>query len=554
MTSEPSDRFDDAKRALDDVPARDVWAEAERRAADGTVVPLAPVPARAPRHRARWLAAAAALVLAAGTVAVLAQDGDDPVDTVPGGSDSGPASETEITTYQAPGACKVGITGEPLPAPTRVSAVVITEESHATLIEGNLNPGQFFAVQVPGQVVTDLVGERVEEVQLRRGTAALWFQGEQVVAPDGRLARNPVQLRWFTGSEEPCESFTVTVDGGTEDENRHAAVDLGERVLMSTELPGCCEEDPALAADPLDGTGWQLERATVDGEPTGGSGALFSFAGGRVTWSDLCNTFEGGYEVAEGMLLVDPATDVTGSGVSCTSNPTTDAISALMSSRRIAWAIDDRGFLTLSAAGVELVLRTPVGENEPGGPSEDDSEPYGIWPMTAPESRLGYAPEVTGTAQDVALAFAVRVLEWSDAVIADAEPTEDGSNGSVFLVTSERTGGEVELRVRAGDGPDRHVVYSVNRPARLADPEAGLGVSVQGSVARADVSPIPTGTTATVIFTYGEYPAEGPVGDDIDLTGPTQVPGAVLILFRDAEGDVVGAVGTALPAGDFAAS
>jgi hypothetical protein len=546
------DRFDDAKRALEDVPAHEVWAEVERRAADGTVVPLAPVPARAPRRRGRWLAAAAALVLAAGTVAVLVRDDEDPVDTVPGGS--GPAAETEITTYQAPGACKVGITGAPLPEPTRVSAVVITEEAHATRIDGDLGPGQLFAVQVPGEVVTDLVGERVEEVQIRRGTAALWFQGEQVAARDGRLARNPVQLRWFTGSQEPCESFTVTVDGGTEDENRHAAVDLGERVLMSTELPECCEADPARADDPLDGTGWQLERATVDGEPTGGSGARFSFAGGRVTWSDLCNTFEGGYEVAEDLLVVDPTTDVTGSGVSCAANPTTDAIGALMSARRIAWAIDDRGFLTLTALGVELVLGTPAGEDEPGGPSNEDSEPYGIWPMTAPEAVLGYAPEVTGTAQDVALAFAERVLEWPDAVVAATEPREDESDGSVFLVTSETRGGEVELRVRAGDGPDRHVVYSVNTPARLADPEAGLGVSVRGSVARADVSPIPAGTTATVRFTYGEYAAEGPVGDDIELTGDQTVPGAVLILFRDPEGRVVGAVGTALPAGDFAAS
>ena len=56
--------------------------------------------------------------------------------------------------------------------------------------------------------------------QLERGTAQLWFGAEFV------------QVRWFSGSQEPCESFTVTVAGGTEDGNRHAAVDLADRVLL----------------------------------------------------------------------------------------------------------------------------------------------------------------------------------------------------------------------------------------------------------------------------------------------------------------------------------
>ena len=57
-----SSDFDDARRALDEVPAPDLWAEAERRAADGAVVPLAdgaPAPPPGPlagrrRRRPRW--------------------------------------------------------------------------------------------------------------------------------------------------------------------------------------------------------------------------------------------------------------------------------------------------------------------------------------------------------------------------------------------------------------------------------------------------------------------------------------------------------------------
>src|SRR5204862_463824 len=85
-----------------------------------------------------------------------------------------------------------------------------------TLVQGSLNTAQTYAVQVPGQVVIDLVGDRVEDVQLQRGTAQLWFQAGDT---------HPVQVRWFPGSQEACDSFTLTVGGGTEDENRHAALE-----------------------------------------------------------------------------------------------------------------------------------------------------------------------------------------------------------------------------------------------------------------------------------------------------------------------------------------
>ena len=127
-------------------------------------------------------------------------------------------------------------------------------------------------------MVDDLVGERVADVQLERGTAQLWFQGG-----DG----DPVQVRWFTGGQEPCESFTVTVGGGSEDANRHAAVDLAERVRLPSEL----DTSGDLASADLEGTGWWLERSTVGGVPTDGNGVTFSFENGEAAWTDGCNSF-----------------------------------------------------------------------------------------------------------------------------------------------------------------------------------------------------------------------------------------------------------------------
>jgi hypothetical protein len=180
---------------------------------------------RGGRRTGRWLAGAAVVaVLLVGIVVVLAADDDSPVGPGPSDGTGDPAGD--VTIYQADGACRLGITGEPLPEPTTVSpADTFVESRVGTLVEGSLNGSQLYAVQVPGEVVTDLVGERVAEVDLERGTAQLWFQ------PD------VVQVRWFTGSREACESFTVSVGGGTEDERRHAAVDLAERVRLPRELP-----------------------------------------------------------------------------------------------------------------------------------------------------------------------------------------------------------------------------------------------------------------------------------------------------------------------------
>jgi len=78
-------------------------------------------------------------------------------------------------------------------------------------------------IQVPGQMVIDLVGERTEEVVLDEwGPATVWYQ------------QGAVQVRSFPGLADagPCDSFTVTV-AGPEAVARDFAVAVANEVVTA---------------------------------------------------------------------------------------------------------------------------------------------------------------------------------------------------------------------------------------------------------------------------------------------------------------------------------
>jgi heat shock protein HslJ len=333
--------FDDARRALNEVPAPDLWDEAQRRAADGSAVPLAVGIGRS-LHPGRWLAVAAAAALAIGTVAVLADDGDQSVDTSPQATTS--TSEDRMVgdglTIVGPDGCRIGMDGDDIrveSGPAQPPRFDPAGQPPGQLVYNlSLGDSQVAELHVPGVVVRDLVGERVEDVELRRGTAQVWF------------GTDFVQVRWFTGSQGPCGSFTVTVSGGNEDANRHAAVDLADRMLVASEL-----SDPSLRH-----TNWQLERSTMGGVPTAGQGSTFSFGLTEVQWSDGCNSFSSSFEQAdpETLVLVD---GITSTDAFCDPNRTTDAIAAVMSTDLPIDVGYEGTLLTLRAGGVLLTLRPP---------------------------------------------------------------------------------------------------------------------------------------------------------------------------------------------------
>ena len=181
--------------------------------------------------------------------------------------------------------------------------------AHATL------GSQVVETHVPGLVVDDLLGDRVEDIELKRGTAQLWFGSDFV------------QVRWFTGSQEPCDSFTVTVAGGTEDGNRHAAVDLADRLLLPHEIG--VDEPPITdgVLTSLEGA-WQLERSTGDLGTIDGHDLQFTFSDGTATWTDGCNTFEGVYRPMDDTRV--HLGEVLGTKRACPLNPTTHDIQQVM--------------------------------------------------------------------------------------------------------------------------------------------------------------------------------------------------------------------------------
>ena len=208
---------------------------------------------------------AAVAVLAVGTAAALLADDDQSVDTTP--TTEPPAATGDPTTVTG-GVCTVGVAGEPIvmdagPAadPPRFDP---SGQPADQLVAHTMLGSQVAELHVPGVVLTDLVGERVEDVELERGTASIWF------GPDF------VQVRWFPGGQELCESFTVTVAGGSEDANRHAAVDLAERVLLPSDLGEVGRG--ATSTAPSGSSSAPPSR----GEPTEGTGSEFTFADGEV--------------------------------------------------------------------------------------------------------------------------------------------------------------------------------------------------------------------------------------------------------------------------------
>lgn len=215
----PESRFAAARRALDEVaPATDLWAAAEQRAGSPALTANA-------LRRSRWRWAVAAGLVAAPVLAVLAlwpdPDNEVPVDAA--GTTTAPPSV--ITVPSDGGMCGYGLSGDPI--------VILPGPADPPLLPGDRSVervqhvelgGLAAEIHVPGFVVIDLVGERVEDVQLDRGTAQAW------------ITEAFVQVRWSTGSQERCESFTVTVGGGSVDENRAAAIDLADRVLLPSDL------------------------------------------------------------------------------------------------------------------------------------------------------------------------------------------------------------------------------------------------------------------------------------------------------------------------------
>ena len=218
--------FDDARRALDEVPAPDLWDEASQRAAGGAVVPLdvadgrPPAPAAGwPRRRwRRWRCSPSAPRRCCWTTTTRpstrrrSRSRRSASGTTVGGGDVCTGRHHRRPDRDAAGAGGPAAVRHVRPArgPAR--------RPHDARLAGGRAPRARPGADRPRR-------------RAGRGGGAGARHGQHLVRPT-----DFVQVRWFTGGQELCESFTVTVAGGTEDGNRHAAVDLAERVLLPSDL------------------------------------------------------------------------------------------------------------------------------------------------------------------------------------------------------------------------------------------------------------------------------------------------------------------------------
>ena len=252
------------------------------------------------RRPARWLAAAAVASVLALVGALTLLDDDQAVDTTP--ATPAPVEPAPRTVVSGSG-CPFGISGDAIemelgPAgggARRFDPVGGQGVAHTTI------GAQVAEVHVPGVELNEPDGWRMEGIELDRRAATVWLDGP----PSGAEDEPFVQVRFFPETDEPCSSFTVTVDGGSEAANRQTAIDLADRIILPSEvegldLPGA--EGGPVAGLQLAGTEWVVVH-TSNGPP---SGIGMSFSDTTVTWDDGCATVSADYELdrADGFLTL----------------------------------------------------------------------------------------------------------------------------------------------------------------------------------------------------------------------------------------------------------
>ena len=174
---------------------------------------------------------------------------------------------------------------------------------------------------------------------------------------------------------------------------------------------------------------------------------------------------------------------------------------------------------------------------------------FALWPETDRSLLPAEEPEWSSSVESTAVAFARNVLEWGDAVTTTS-PVQADAGSHQLTVASPSRNGAVLLRV-SPVAPGRWRVTAVDsRPGG----DTSASVQIVGDFGSATAGPAPDSTaTTSVRFQYGSAVSEGPAGEQVELGRSPEIAGSVIVLYRNSDGDVIGAWGTPLPPGDFAA-
>jgi hypothetical protein len=336
---------------------------------------------RRPSRGARWVAVAAVIALIALVGAVTALDDDQSVDTVPPVTGL-PAPRTIVSGS----GCPFGISGDPVVmqlGPVDPAGPRFDTEPGQGVAHANIG-SQVVEVRVPGFVLEEPGGWRMEDIELARGPAKVWLDGP----PSGQGNKPFVQVRFFPGSAVPCSSFTVTVDGGSEAENRQTAVDFAERIVLPAELepglPGA--EGVGIAELELAGTLWTFVD-TSDGSVD----SDMEFSADTVTWDTGCERLGASYVLDRdaGFLILTDVENLSGTcGPPTTlgNTPHYPVIDAVMRAGQVPIKLDDGrlylgdhpdgAFIALEALGASTGARPALPEpgTQPADPATAEEE------------------------------------------------------------------------------------------------------------------------------------------------------------------------------------
>jgi hypothetical protein len=179
---------------------------------------------------------------------------------------------------------------------------------------------------------------------------------------------------------------------------------------------------------------------------------------------------------------------------------------------------------------------------------------FALWPEDTYEAALSVTQSGGGgpwrsDPKETAARFASKVLGWSGAAV---EVIRSKETSAIVSVSRKPSRDRLDLSLRMAL-PDSWSVLNVLPHGEyfpavgVHDERASIDVELDGDTASAEVTVGYGGRDRSVRTTR-----TGTVR--IDLGFGTDTSGHFLILLRDAGGETISAIGTTLPAGDFAAS
>lgn len=190
----------------------------------------------------------------------------------------------------------------------------------------------------------------------------------------------------------------------------------------------------------------------------------------------------------------------------------------------------------------------------------------GVWPETTVEEAQAAIARLDAGAdpwrseqQTVATRFLIDVLGWPDAIVADSEPSEDGTFGAHLSVESPTLGTSASVTVRPLAGSSYWVVGSFIAPTPSPDAaDDGASVSIGNGSDAVHYGGWIDGTAAELTVRYGnlvitQTDDDPPAAFTFDLGTVPNTAGMVMVLFRRDDGVAIGGWATSLPPGAFAA-